>query len=49
MDPDVVARMTRVNYGTELTPRLIQPVIDDAAKYKVILATYNASDFIVPA
>lgn len=49
MDPDVVARMTRVTYGTELTPRLIQPVIDDAAKYKVIPATFNASDFIVPA
>jgi len=49
MDPDVVTRMTRVNYGTELEPRLIQPVIDDAAKYKVITGAFNASDFIAPA
>lgn len=49
MDPGVVARMTRMNYGTELDPRLIQPVIDDAAKYKVIPATFDASDFIAPA
>lgn len=49
MDPGVVARMTRMNYGTELDPRLIQPVIDDAAKYKVIPGAFDASDFIVPA
>jgi NitT/TauT family transport system substrate-binding protein len=49
MDPGVVARMTRMNYGTELDPRLIQPVIDDAAKYKVIPGAFNASDFIAPA
>lgn len=46
MDPNVVARMTRMNYGTELDPNQIQPVIDDAAKYKVIPAAFHASDFI---
>jgi NitT/TauT family transport system substrate-binding protein len=49
MDPGVVARMTRMIYGTELDPRLIQPVIDDAAKYKVIPGAFDASDFIASA
>ena len=49
MEPSVVARMTRMIYGTELDPRLIQPVIDDAAKYKVIPASFDANDFIAAA
>jgi ABC-type nitrate/sulfonate/bicarbonate transport system substrate-binding protein len=33
MTPDVVARMQRATYGTALEPGLLQPVIDNAAKY----------------
>jgi NitT/TauT family transport system substrate-binding protein len=33
MTPDVVARMQRATYGTALDPGLLQPVIDNAAKY----------------
>jgi ABC-type nitrate/sulfonate/bicarbonate transport system substrate-binding protein len=33
MTPDVVARMQRATYGTSLDPGLLQPVIDNAAKY----------------
>jgi len=33
MTPDVVARMQRATYGTTLDPALLQPVIDNAAKY----------------
>jgi NitT/TauT family transport system substrate-binding protein len=45
-DPSVVARMNRMAYGTELDPKLIQPLIDDAAKFKVISAGFDARDFI---
>lgn len=45
-DPGVVARMNRMAYGTELDPKLIQPLIDDAAKFKVIPAAFDARDFI---
>ena len=47
MDPGVVARMTRMNYGTALDPRLVQPVIDAAAKYRAIPQSFDARDFIV--
>jgi NitT/TauT family transport system substrate-binding protein len=33
MTPDVVAKMQRATYGTSLDPGLLQPVIDNAAKY----------------
>lgn len=49
MEPGVVARANRMYYGTDLDPKLIQPLIDDAAKYKVIPAAFDASDFIAPA
>jgi NitT/TauT family transport system substrate-binding protein len=33
LTPEIVARMNRATYGTALEPALIQPVIDNAAKY----------------
>jgi NitT/TauT family transport system substrate-binding protein len=48
MDPGVVAKSVRQLYGTEIDPRLVQPVINDAAKFKVIPAAFDARDFIAP-
>jgi NitT/TauT family transport system substrate-binding protein len=48
MQPEVVARMSRQIYGTELTPQIVQPVINAAAKYKAIPQAFDARDFIVP-
>lgn len=48
MQPDVVARMSRQIYGTELTPQIVQPVINAAAKYKAIPQSFDARDFIAP-
>ena len=33
VSPEIVARMQRATYGTVLDPALLQPVIDNAAKY----------------
>jgi NitT/TauT family transport system substrate-binding protein len=33
LTPEIVARMQRATYGTALEPSLLQPVIDNAAKY----------------
>jgi NitT/TauT family transport system substrate-binding protein len=33
LTPEIVAHMNRATYGTALEPALIQPVIDNAAKY----------------
>jgi NitT/TauT family transport system substrate-binding protein len=33
LTPEIIARMNRATYGTALDPALIQPVIDNAAKY----------------
>jgi NitT/TauT family transport system substrate-binding protein len=33
LTPEIVARMQRATYGTALEPGLLQPVIDNAAKY----------------
>lgn len=39
---------TRTTYGERLTPELIQPDIDAAAKYGVIRAAFPAADLISP-
>jgi NitT/TauT family transport system substrate-binding protein len=49
IEPAVVAKMQRITYGTSLDPRLIQPLIDATAKYKVIPAPFDARDLIDPA
>ena len=33
LTPEIIARMQRATYGTVLEPGLLQPVIDNAAKY----------------
>jgi ABC-type nitrate/sulfonate/bicarbonate transport system substrate-binding protein len=43
---EVVRTMTRVRYGN-LETRLVQPVLDVAAKYKAIEKPLNAADLIV--
>jgi NitT/TauT family transport system substrate-binding protein len=46
MDPVTIAAMSRTEFATSLDPGLIQPLIDVAAKYKVIEARFEARDFI---
>lgn len=46
IEPGVVAKMARITYGTSLDPRLIQPLIDATAKYKVIPAAFDGRDLI---
>jgi NitT/TauT family transport system substrate-binding protein len=48
MQPDVVRRMPFVT-GTGMTPAMVQPVIDLAARYKLIPSAFAASDMIDPA
>ena len=43
-----VASMTRVTCGTKLDPAEIQPVVDLAAKYKVIASRFDAIEMIDP-
>jgi NitT/TauT family transport system substrate-binding protein len=44
IDPDVVAKMTRTIYAQRFEPVLLQPVVDAAARYKVIPATFPANE-----
>jgi NitT/TauT family transport system substrate-binding protein len=44
-----IGTFTRATYGDRLTPELIQPNIDVAAKYAVIKAAFPASDIISSA
>jgi NitT/TauT family transport system substrate-binding protein len=46
MDPARIAKMHRISYATSLDPRLVQPMIDACAKYKVIPAAFDARDMI---
>jgi len=46
MDPAVVAKMNRTDDGLTLDPRLVQPLINATAKYKVIPKAFNAREFI---
>lgn len=48
MQPDVVRRMPFVT-GSGITPALVQPVIDLAARYKLIPSAFPATDIIDPA
>jgi NitT/TauT family transport system substrate-binding protein len=47
--PESIAGMTRVTCGTKLDPAQIQPVVDVAAKYKIIPARFDARELIDPA
>ncbi len=48
LDPALVRKMTRVEQGTSLDPRLIQPVIDAAVRYKFTAKAFDARDLILP-
>ena len=47
-DPAVERRMKRIQFAEYLTPVSIQPLIDAAARYKVIDAPFNAQELISP-
>jgi NitT/TauT family transport system substrate-binding protein len=46
LDPKIAAHMQRVTFAENLTPSLIQPLIDVAAKYKAIDKGFDASELI---
>jgi NitT/TauT family transport system substrate-binding protein len=46
IEPARIAKMNRIKYATALDPKLIQPMIDACAKYKVIPAAYDAKEII---
>jgi NitT/TauT family transport system substrate-binding protein len=46
IDPARIAKMNRIKYATVLDPKLIQPMIDACAKYKVIPAAFDAKEMI---
>jgi NitT/TauT family transport system substrate-binding protein len=48
IDPKVAAGMTRVMFAEYLSAPLIQPMIDVAAKYKLIEKRFDAQDLISP-
>ena len=49
VDPGVVRAMRRIAYGTKVVPVEMQCVIDLAARYKAIPATFPAEDLIFKA
>ena len=48
LDPTLVHRMRRVLFSEYLSAPMIQPLIDVAAKYKVIDGSFNAQELISP-
>ena len=46
VDPATIARMARSHYAAGLDPRDIQPVIDSAAKYKIIPKSFPAHEIV---
>ena len=46
LEPARIAKMNRIKYAPVLDPKLIQPMIDACAKYKVIPAAFDAKDMI---
>jgi NitT/TauT family transport system substrate-binding protein len=48
VEPAIIAKMQRVECGTSLDPKLIQPVIDASVKYKLVTAAFDARELIAP-
>jgi NitT/TauT family transport system substrate-binding protein len=48
VSPETISHMTRTEIGTTLDPRELQPVIDAAAKYKLIASAFPAREMIAP-
>jgi NitT/TauT family transport system substrate-binding protein len=46
--PELIAAEQHSVFGTYLDPRVIQPIIDTSAKYKILPATFNASELFYP-
>jgi NitT/TauT family transport system substrate-binding protein len=46
LEASVVRRMTRARYATALSPQMLQPVVDIAAKYKAVKNPIAAADLI---
>lgn len=44
--PEEIEASTRVAYGIEMTPDLVQPVIDAAAKYGLLRSAFPAADLV---
>jgi NitT/TauT family transport system substrate-binding protein len=49
LEPAQVAKMTRVEQGTSLDPKLLQPVIDTMLKYKTLAKPIDARDIMFSA
>jgi NitT/TauT family transport system substrate-binding protein len=49
LEPATIANMQRVTNGLDLDPRQIQPLIDVAAKYKVIDKPFDAREMLLRA
>ena len=45
---DVVAKMTRAEYGVKLSTEYMQPILDTATKYGILKAPVDAKDLIFP-
>ena len=45
---DVVAKMTRAQYGVKLDTQYMQPILDTAVKYGILKAPVDAKDMIFP-
>lgn len=48
VDVGVIRAMNRATFATSLDQRLMQPVLDIAAKYKVLERRMNAAEIIIP-
>jgi len=46
LEPAQVAKMTRVEQGTTLDPKLVQPVIDTMLRYKTLAQPIDARDIM---
>jgi ABC-type nitrate/sulfonate/bicarbonate transport system substrate-binding protein len=49
ISPDVIRSMTRTLAGSSLDPKLVQPLIDIAARYKIIPASFEAKTMFYQA
>lgn len=49
LDSDLIAKTIKGDDSPYLDPKLVQPMIDAAAKYQIIAKPFNAADLISPA
>jgi hypothetical protein len=46
LNPNIIAKMSRVRYADSLNPALIQPIIDVAVRFKIIDASVKAQKML---